>query len=69
MNFYYDTILGLQYNYLGEIFIFDLKSLPKDMSVEKFLEDWRYWSNQMGIQPLEVYHNVETVGQITDYII
>lgn len=67
MNFYYNPILGLQYNYLGEIIIFDLKNLPEDMCVEKFLEDWRYWSNQMGILPLELYSSVEIIGQITEY--
>lgn len=67
MNFYYDPILGLQYIYLGGLFIFDLKNLPKDIDVEKFLEDWKYHSSQIGIQPLEPYHNVEIVGQITEY--
>ena len=29
MNFYYDPILGLQYDYLGETFTIDKSNIPK----------------------------------------
>ena len=28
MNFYYDPILGLQYTYLGDLFLIDIEMLP-----------------------------------------
>ena len=34
MNFYYDPILGLQYTYLGDIFLIDVVMLPQDFDTE-----------------------------------
>ena len=67
MNFYYDPILGLQYDYLGDILQFDLISIPKDLNVNKFIEDWKHLSSQIGIQPLELYPWVERILKITNY--
>lgn len=48
MNYYYDPILGLQYNYLGEYFIIDIEALPQfDIS------QWREYLQQTGIQIIE----------------
>lgn len=35
MNFYYDTILGLQYTYLGEYFLIDVAMLPQNFDTEE----------------------------------
>ena len=67
MNFYYDPILGLQYTYLGDILQFDLIRLPKDLNVNKFIEDWKRLSSQIGIEPLELYPCAEIILKITNY--
>ena len=67
MNFYYDPILGLQYDYLGELFIIDLNCIPQDI---KFDTDMcMKYIKQIGIQVLEPSSEpcLEIVGQITEY--
>jgi hypothetical protein len=39
LNFYYDPILGLKYDFLGEMFLVDLKCVPtKEFDAKKWLE-------------------------------
>jgi hypothetical protein len=67
MNFYYDPILGLQYDFLGVNIMVDINSLPEDFKAEEFLEKWKQsyavyldtWTN--------VYPQVEIIGNITNY--
>lgn len=66
MNFYYDPILGLQYNYI-ELVILDIVDIPISMSIQEFIKDWEYWSKKIGIQPLEKYPRAQIIGQITEY--
>lgn len=65
MNFYYDPILGLRYDYLGELFIIDLKYIPKDIDLDEFIKKWKKFAS-VDITPIE-YSSVEIVGQITQY--
>lgn len=64
MNFYYDPILGLQYTYLGDLFIIDVDALPQF--------DVEYWMNflkQTGlilIDPTE-QPAIEQILNITEY--
>jgi hypothetical protein len=67
MNFYYDPILGLQYDFLGVTIMFDINSLPKDFKAEEFLEKWKQSNNiylDTGINP---YPQIEIIGNITNY--
>ena len=67
MNFYYDPILGLQYDYLGELFVIDLECIPQDI---KFGTDmWMEYVRQIGVYMLEPSSEpcVEIVGQITEH--
>ena len=66
MNYYYHPILGLQYDYLGEMFLIDIDCIPEsDFDVEK----WMYYMRNIGVQLVEPSSEpcVELVGQITDY--
>lgn len=65
MNFYYDPILGLQYNYLGELFIIDLNCIPQDINLEEFIKEWKK-SASVSITPIQ-YSSVEIIGRITEY--
>ena len=67
MNFYYDPILGLQYDYLGELFIIDLSCIPQDIEFDTDM--WMKYIRQVGIQITEPSSEscVEIVGQITQY--
>ena len=64
MNFYYDPILGLQYNNLGDYILLDLKVIPEDITVEKFLEECKFMHSQIEIQ---FYSCVEPILKITNY--
>lgn len=60
MNFYYDPILGLQYTYLGDLFLIDVDALPQ-VSEEVILK----YIRQAGI-----YQNnptIERILNITNY--
>lgn len=67
MNFYYDPILGLQYDYLGGLFSIDLNCIPKDIEFDT--EYWIKYMKQIGIQIVEPNYEpcVEIIGQITEY--
>ena len=67
MNFYYDPILGLQYNYLGELFNIDLACIPENIDFDADM--WMKYVRQRGIHILEPSSEpcVEIVGQITQY--
>ena len=69
MNFYYDPILGLQYEYLGELFIIDLACLPKNIEFdsEQFLKHLR----QTGVQLTSSSKGspIEVLERITNYIL
>lgn len=50
INFYYDPILGLQYNNLGEFFTIDLECLPQDTKFDSEL--WLKHIREVGLIPL-----------------
>jgi hypothetical protein len=62
MNFYYDPILGLQYDYLGDLFIIDIVSAPKS-TIEKLLQ----LISQLRIIFLETSLQIQQIVNITDY--
>ena len=67
MNYYYDPILGLKYNYLGDLFIIDIERLPNNIKFDT--EKWMEYISEIGIQlvdksPTTIY---ERIGQITEY--
>lgn len=64
MNFYYDPILGLQYNYLGDMFIIDINYLTQDIDFD--LEQWIKYINQQGIQFLDTCNTVQIIPNITN---
>jgi hypothetical protein len=62
MNFYYDPILGLQYNYLGEYLIIDVACIPEE-TIENIIKLMR----KTGIMPLDASPQVEFIPNITNY--
>ena len=64
MNFYYDPIKGLQYEYLGELLIVDITQLPEDIEIKEFWQMWRE-SHSLGFID---FSGVDLVGQITNFI-
>ena len=64
MNFYYDPILGLQYDYLGDFFIVDIASIP-EVSAEKMLKLF----DEMGIMIVDSSPkmDIQVIGNITEY--
>ena len=64
MNFYYDPILGLQYDYLGDFFIVDIASIP-----ELDLKETLNLINRMGILIVDTYPkmDIQVIGNITEY--
>lgn len=64
MNFYYDPILGLQYDYLGDLFIIDVTYIPEE-TIENILKLIR----EVGIMPLDTYPQVQYFPKITNYIL
>lgn len=67
MNYYYDPILGLKYNYLGDLFIIDIEMLPKDAKFDT--EKWMKHISEVGIQLVDKSptYICERIGQITEY--
>jgi hypothetical protein len=67
MNYYYDPILGLQYDYLGELFLIDIDMLPQD--TEFNIEYWIKYINQTGVMLLDSVSSpiIERVLNITNY--
>jgi hypothetical protein len=64
MNFYYDPILGLQYDCLGDYFSIDLDALPQ-FDTEKWME----YLKDIKIQLYDTVCStpVEKILKITDY--
>lgn len=69
MNFYYDPILGLQYNYLGELILIDIETLPQDIKFDT--EKWMRYIREVGLQIFDTTPTIpfENIGQITNYMI
>ena len=65
MNFYYCPIRGLQYSYLGELYIVDISVLPQNIDIESFLKTWQEQRCQLGV---DFTGRVEVVGMITNYV-
>ena len=64
MNIYYDPILGMKYDYLGELFIIDIECIP-----QFDIEQWMKYLKETRIQLLDFSPQpcCEIVGQITNY--
>mgnify|MGYP001195806045 CR=1 FL=1 len=62
MNFYYDTILGLQYDYIEDLIIVDLECLP-EISVEEWLEKLK----DISILPSTFLNCMQIIPEITNY--
>jgi hypothetical protein len=67
MNYYYDPILGLQYDYLGELFLIGIDMLPQD--TEFNIEYWIKYINQTGVMLVDSVSSpiIERVLNITNY--
>jgi hypothetical protein len=65
MNYYYDPILGLQYNYLGELLLIDIDMLPQDIDIEY----WIKYINETGVMLVDSVNSpiIERVLNITEY--
>jgi len=64
MNFYYDPILGLQYNLLSGFFIINIDAIPKLNG-----EDWLKLFEETCVFPTDPssHNSVEYIFKITDY--
>ena len=71
MNFYYDPILGLQYTYLGDLFLIDIDAIPILDFTNFNIEDWIKHFPQMGVKLVDTteaqYPIIERVLNITEY--
>jgi hypothetical protein len=67
MNFYYDPILGLQYDYLGGIIIFDIAQIPKDFDVLQYIEEWKNSYELCWYSGINCYPQLEVIPNITNY--
>ena len=67
INIYYDPILGMKYDYLGELFILDLECIPQDVKFDT--EQWMKYFKETRISILDFSPQpcCEIVGQITNY--
>jgi hypothetical protein len=68
MNFYYDPILGLQYDYINNnYFILDIEMLPKEHKFDT--ETWLKYVSQTGIVLSDKKLNpvIEVIPNITNY--
>jgi hypothetical protein len=65
MNFYYDPILGLQYDYLGDLFLINLDNLPQNLFPKEYLDLWQ----QKGTFFFDSvrYQTIEPILKITNY--
>jgi len=61
VNFYYNTVTGLQYTGGEDLYSIDISVIP-EMDIQEFLEYWKQtsysWSES---EPIEV------IGRITEY--
>jgi hypothetical protein len=66
MNFYYDPILGLQYDYIEPFFSVDLTVIPQIDT-----EQWTEYLKNVGLQMIDMnttnLQGIEKVSFITDY--
>ena len=70
MNFYYDPIMGLQYNDIPfSFYIIDINAIPVDLEFD--VKKWMKYINQIGIQFVEPksVNRVEIFQQITNYML
>jgi NTP pyrophosphatase (non-canonical NTP hydrolase) len=65
MNYYYDPLLGLQYNFIGNWIVMNIEALPKDLEFDVTL--WKKYINQKGISFLTT--KPEELVKITDYML
>jgi hypothetical protein len=67
LNYYYDPILGLQYDYLGELFIIDLECIPQDFKFDT--EQWIKYMKQDRVKIFDFSPQsyCEIIGKITNY--
>lgn len=67
MNYYYDPILGLQYDYLGELFLIDIDMLPEEIKFDS--ERWIKCIKEMGVMLLDTTESsmIQRVLNITNY--
>jgi hypothetical protein len=65
MNYYYDPILGLQYDFLGNWIVIEIEALPKNLEFDVTL--WKKYTNQKGISLLNT--KPEELVKITDYML
>lgn len=65
MNIYYDPILGMQYNYLGDLFIIDIEALPQDFNFNT--EKWLEYLKQIPIQLIDSTPSIQIIPNITNY--
>ena len=65
MNFYYDPILGLQYDYLGTFISLDISSvpnIPSEILLEMFMKQGEAFLDKAKVAYFE--HNLQ---EITEY--
>jgi hypothetical protein len=61
LNFYYDPIIGLRYDFLGEMFLLDLNLLPaQEFNLERYIKIFQ----ETGVQ---FYEPIELIVKITEY--
>jgi len=68
MNFYYDTILGLQYDYINNnYFILDIEMLPQEHKFD--IETWLKYVSQISFVFSDKDSNpiTEVIPNITNY--
>lgn len=65
IEYCYHPILGLQYFCCDPTLIIDVAKIPKGLSIEKFISDWKNYINTYGIDfrnsvkqlPIEIVSN------------
>lgn len=67
MNFYYDPILGLQYDCLGDYCIIDIEMLPQNIKFD--IEEWMKYLKDIKVQLYDTVRStpIEKILKITDY--
>lgn len=67
MNFYYDPVLGLQYNSIRTIYIIDISVIPKNFNIEKFIQEWLKQSCKLTFEKTEP--EIIYLEKITQYFL
>jgi len=67
LNYYYHPILGLQYDYLGELFLIDIECIPQNIKFDT--EQWIRYLKETRVQLMDACSTpcFEIVGKITNY--